>query len=251
MYLENIVVDALDPRALGSFWEALLGTRRLTDGPEGLETRLHLSPAGGEDGPFLDLCFQPVPEPPREPLRLHLDLLGGSRQEQVVARARDLGARPLDIGQGAVPWVVLGDVEGNPFCVMEEREVYSGTGPIAALPLDSADPARDADFWSRLTGWVATDGVAGASLRHPSGVGPLLELCQEPAPKPGSLADGGKNRMHLDVRLEAGEDADAVAAEILARGGQGLDPDWGELPWRVFTDPSGNEFCVLPASSGD
>jgi predicted enzyme related to lactoylglutathione lyase len=247
MHLENIVIDAVDPHRLGRFWQQLLGAEPLADGPEGFEMRVHLGPAvEAAPGAFLDVCLQPVPVPPREPLRLHPDLLGGPAQADVVERALALGARRLDIGQGDVPWVVLGDVEGNPFCVMEDRVAYRGTGPIAALPLDSADAARDRDFWSWLTGWTPVEGVADASLRHPSRRGPLLEMCAEPAPK---VAADGKNRMHLDVRLAPGEDADEVAAGIAARGGAELHPEWGDLPWRVFTDPSGNEFCVLPAPS--
>ena len=88
--------------------------------------------------------------------------------------------------------------------------------------------------------------VAPRTLRHPSGRGPLLELCPEPAPK----QPGAKNPIHLDVRLEGGDDPDEVAAGIAARGGAELFPDWGELPWRVFRDPSGNELCVLPAAGG-
>ena len=58
-----------------------------------------------------------------------------------------------------------------------------------------------------------------------------------------------KNPMHLDVRLEAGDDPDAIADGITERGGRELHPAWGVLPWRVYTDPSGNELCVLPARS--
>jgi hypothetical protein len=240
MYLENLVVDALDPRRLGGFWEAALGTERLTDSEhEGFETRLAV-----DGGPVLDLCFQPVPGPPSDPPRLHLDLLGGADQTQVVDRLLGLGARHLDIGQRDVPWVVLADPEGNPFCVMEERAAYTGTGPVAALPFDGADPDRDAAFWSWLTGWVDADGVAPRTLRHPSLRGPLLELCPERGAK-----GAAKNRLHLDVRLEVGDDPDAVAAGIAERGGSELRPGWGELPWRVYADPSGNEFCVLPARS--
>ena len=82
-----------------------------------------------------------------------------------------------------------------------------------------------------------------AALRHPSGRGVLLELCPEPAPK----APGAKNRLHLDLRLERDDDADAVAARVVELGGRALDPGWGELPWRVMADPSGNELCLLPA----
>lgn len=237
MHLENLVFDALDPPRLGRFWEAALDAETLTDEPDGFETRLH-----HPGGPDLDLCFQRVPEPPSEPLRLHLDLRGGDQQQDTVDRLLDLGARHLDIGQGDVPWVVLGDVEDNPFCVMEEREVYVDTGPIAALPLDSADPDRDGELWEWLTGWTPAPVAAPVSLRHPSRRGPLLELCLEAEPK-----GPAKNRLHLDVRLERGEDPDQVARGIAERGGREFDHGWGTLPWRVYLDGSGNQFCVLPA----
>jgi hypothetical protein len=216
----------------------VVGGERLTDEPGIFETRLAV-----EGGPVLDLCFQPVPDAPSAPPRLHLDLLGGARQAEEVERLLGLGARHVDIGQRDVPWVVLADPEGNPFCVMEDRAAYTDTGPVAALPLDSADPARDAAFWSWLTGWTEVDGVVPPSLRHPSRLGPLLELCPESAPKGPT-----KNRIHLDVRLDPGEDPDDAEAGIVERGGRrDLHPEWGELPWRSYRDPSGNEFCVLPA----
>jgi len=237
VYLENIVVDAVDPRRLGRFWEAALGCERLTDGTDGFETRL-----ADVGGPVLDLCFQPVAEPPVAPPRLHLDLRGGIHQAAEVERLLGLGARPVDIGQGEAPWVVLADPEGNPFCVMEDRTAYVDTGPVAALPLESADPDRDAQLWAWLTGWVDVPGVVPRSLRHPSRRGPLLELCPQSGPHGPT-----KNRWHLDVRLERGDDADLVAAGIVDRGGRELHSGWGELPWRIYTDSSGNEFCVLPA----
>ena len=239
MHLENVVFDAVEPQRLGRFWEAVVGAERLTDGPDGFETRLAVA-----GGPVLDLCFQRVPEPPSAPPRLHLDLSGGVRQAEVVDRLLGLGARHLDIGQGDVPWVVLADPEGGPCCVMEDRAAYAGAGPLAALPLACADPDRDAEFWSWLTGWTDVAGVAPRSLRHPSLLGPLLELCAEPARK-GTT----KNRLHLDVRLESGDDPDGVAAGIAERGGRELHPDWGALAWRLYADPSGNELCVLPARS--
>lgn len=161
----------------------------------------------------------------------------------MVDRALELGARRLDIGQRDVPWVVLADPEGNPFCVMEDRPEDTPSGPIAALPLDSSDPARDAAFWAELSGWQYVSSAMPAALRHPSARGVLLELCPEPRPK----AADTKNRLHLDIRLEQGDDEDVVAARVVELGGRELDPGWGELPWRVVTDPSGNELCLLPA----
>lgn len=237
VYLENVVFDATDPQALGRFWETALGTETLTDEADAFETRLTVP-----DGPAIDLCFQRVPEPPAGPQRLHLDLRGAEAQRDVVERLLGLGARHADIGQGQVPWVLLADPEGNPFCVMEGGTAYVDTGPVAALPLDVADPDRQQDFWSWLTGWVPVEGCGLLILRHSSHRGPLLELCPEAAPK-----GPGKNRMHLDVRLEPGDDANAVARGIVDRGGRELHPGWGDLPWRVFADASGNEFCVLPS----
>ncbi len=238
MFLENVVIDAHDSAVLGRFWEALLGTTTLTDTEDGFETRLSVA-----DGPVLDLCFPRVPEPAPAAPRLHLDVAGGTAQQAVVERALELGARPLNIGQGDVPWVVLADPEGHPFCVMESRPAYERSGRLAAIPIDSSRPARDRQFWTELSGWIAVDGPLPA-MRHRSGAGPLIEWCPEPAAK-----GPGKNPIHLDLRLESGDDSDAVVAWIAGLGGVELDPGWGELPWRVLADPSGNEFCLLPARS--
>ncbi|WP_162254254.1 VOC family protein [Nocardioides sp. Root151] len=237
MYLENLVIDAVEPQRLGRFWEAVVGGETLTDDPEhGFETRLSI-----EGGPTLDLCFQPVTGPPEASPRLHLDLAGGVRQGEEVDRLLGLGARHLDIGQGDEPWVVLADPEGNALCVLEDRAEYADSGPVASFVLHSADPDRDGEFWAWLTSWSEVTASAPRSLRHPSLKGPLLEFCAEPAPKGAT-----KNRLHLDVRLERGEDADEVEALIAEHGGSRLRPEWGELPWRSYLDPSGNEFCILP-----
>lgn len=239
MYLENIVFDSVDPHTQGRFWQALLGCKFLGEEAQGLETRLEIP-----GGPTLDLCFQRVAEAPGEPVRLHLDLLGGPEQAQRAAQAVKLGARRGGIRQHDVSGTIWADPGGNAFCVLENRP-YSSTGPIAALPLDSADVSRDAQFWAWLTGWNQSFAGQPGSLRHRSGHGPLLELRPESEPK-----GPAKNRMHLDMRLESGDDAQVIAEEIVARGGRELHPNWGELAWRVYQDPSGNEFCVLPVAGG-
>ena len=184
-----------------------------------------------------------MPDPPPPGWRLHLDLLGGDPEEQaaVVERLLSLGATRADIGQGDVPWVVLADPDGNAFCVMEERAAYRGTGPIAALPLDSADPERDGAFYAALTGWVPAEGVGLVSLRHPSLRGPLLEVCPEHGPKVR------QNRTHLDVRPEPGGPDQAGMVELaLSLGATRATEDWAQgHSWVVMRDPSGNEFCVL------
>jgi predicted enzyme related to lactoylglutathione lyase len=238
MLLENLVFDAAEPNRLGRFWEDALGTQTLTDNADGYETRLTV-----EGGPTLDLCFQPVDGPAAASPRLHLDLHGQGDQAATVERLLGLGASRLDIGQGDVPWVVLADPEGHAFCVMEERDAYRDTGPVAAIPILVGDPTRDAAFWSELSGWREYDGPAPMSLRHPSGRGLVLEFFSTAQPKVA------KNQLHLDLRLESGDDRDAVFERVQALGARRLENDWGDLPWVSFTDPSGNEFCILPVSS--
>jgi hypothetical protein len=237
VYLENVVFDALDPQRLGRFWEAVVGGETLTDVPEGFETRMRVP-----EGPALDLCFPRVPEAPAAPPRVRLDVDGGERPQDVVERLVALGARRLDAAEPGSPSVVLGDVQDNPFGVRDRPRAHADTGPIAAAVVASGDPARDGDLWAWLTGWAPVAGAAAVTLRHASRRGPLLELVPESEPK-----GAAKNRLHLDVRLEAGDDPDEVARGIADRGGRALDHAWGPLPWRVYADGSGNEFCVLPA----
>lgn len=245
MFLENLVFDALQPQVRGRFWERALGTSTLTDEPDIVETRL--SVAGG---PTLDLCFQQVRDPLLPSPRLHLDLHGGGDQAATVQRLLGLGATHLDLGQGDVPWVVLADPEGHAFCVMEERDASRDTGPIAAVPALGDDPVRDAAFWAELTGWREYAGTAPQSLRHPSGRGPVLEFYRAKHGTqhfPTTEPKAGKNQLHLDLRLEAGDELGAVLERVEALGAVRIDHDWGDLPWTSLRDPSGNEFCFLPA----
>ena len=84
---------------------------------------------------------------------------------------------------------------------------------------------------------------APVSLRHPSGRGVILEFFTT------AEAKVAKNQLHLDLRLEAGDDAAEAFGRAEALGAVRLEHDWGDLPWTPFLNPSGNEFCILPASS--
>ncbi|QGN57082.1 VOC family protein [Nostocoides sp. HKS02] len=237
MYLENLVFDAVDPQRLGRFWQAALGTTMLTDGPDGFETRLHTP-----DGPNLDLCFQPVAEPSTRAPRVQLDLRGGATPDAVVEHLVGLGATRQGPAADGARAVVLADPEGYPFRVVGEHGAHPDTGPLAAVTIRGSDPVREAAFWADLSGWAAAEaGDAGpSSLRHPSGHGPVLQFQTEDEPKQG------KNRLHLDLRLESGDEQGEVLEHALAMGATRLVHDWGDLPWIPLTDPAGNELCLLP-----
>jgi len=68
------------------------------------------------------LTFARVPEGKAIKNRVHLDVNPTDRnQGEEVSRLLGLGARPADVGQGDVSWVVLADPEGNEFCVLAAR----------------------------------------------------------------------------------------------------------------------------------
>ncbi len=238
--LVHMVIDAQDPSSLAAFWAGALGWEVGLDGPDEAE----VLPAGFDyPGPgAVPLVFIPVPEPKAGKNRIHLDLASqtAAHQAEIVARVRDLGAEPADVGQGDVPWVVLADPEGNEFCVLEPRPVYLDTGPVAAVVVDSAVPAGLADFWIQAGGWHLVEGDSGiVALRSPQGTGPYLEFL------PSSDPQRGKNRVHLDVAPLAGEDQAAAVESLLRAGAVRADIGQGDVSWVVLADPEGNEFCVL------
>ena len=109
-----VVVDALDPARLARWWAEVLDLRILEESPDDVTI-------GVDAGTFPQLYFIRVTEPKTGKNRLHLDLRGEDQTAEV-ERLVDMGARHVDIGQGGdVKWVVLGDPEGNEFCVLAGR----------------------------------------------------------------------------------------------------------------------------------
>ena len=107
---EQIVVDADDPHRLARWWAEALGYVIVHESPDEVEIRRSPDELPG-------LLFLAGPDPKTVKNRLHIDLRPED-QEAEVERLVDMGARPADIGQGDVSWVVLADPEGNEFCVL-------------------------------------------------------------------------------------------------------------------------------------
>lgn len=222
MYWENLVFDAAAPHEHGVFWEELLRGETLSDNSGGFETRLVFS-----DERYLDLCFPTVEETSGSHQRF-FPIVIESAHEDYMKSVSYTGSRKK-----------LQDVAGRDYFVLKPGD-GSGQFRLAAVEIHSAHPQRDAEFWSNLTGLSATS-KAPNILAHPGGDGPQLVIVQEAHQKTTE-----KSSVHLDLRLGAEDDMNLILEQIRVGGGQELEHGWGTLPWRVFEDPSGNEFCILP-----
>lgn len=114
--IQCMCVDTVEPGRLAGFWQSALGWRRTYERAD--EVVLEPPAGGPEDGVVPDLLFLRVPESKSGKNRLHLDLRPAD-QDREVARLQELGARRIDVGQGAdSSWVVMADPDGNEFDVL-------------------------------------------------------------------------------------------------------------------------------------
>ncbi|WP_332838667.1 VOC family protein [Nocardia bovistercoris] len=230
--------DADRPRSVAGFWAELLGWQVAVDRPDEVDIA-----ANDPDGLEIALTFLPAEHAKRGKNRIHLDLASRSLDHQCVQvdRALALGARPIDIGQGAVPWVVLADPEGNEFCVLEPREQYVDTGAIAAIVVDTTDPLRLAAFWSAASGWpLGYDTAEVAGLRSATGLGSWLEFVRTGESK------SGRNRLRLDLTSFPADDPALEVERLRAAGAIPLAAgSLGAAPGLPLADPETNEFCLL------
>jgi len=120
--IHEIVIDSVNPPALARFWAAALDGYAVRPYDEAEIARLaargrtpETDPSVAVDGPGPVLFLQEVALPKTGRNRLHLDLVGGPRVEEV-ARLRALGASVRDEHDS---YTVMQDPEGNEFCVVD------------------------------------------------------------------------------------------------------------------------------------
>ena len=102
---------------------------------------------------------------------------------------------------------------------------------------DAAEPEKLAEFWAPALGYQNL-GLFGTYVALAADGAPLLLLQKVSEPK------GGKNRMHLDIKVP---DVEAEVTRLVGLGAKRIsDSPMEELGalWVVMNDPEGNEFCV-------
>ena len=234
-HLHAVTFDANDPERLARFWGRLLGWETVPD-----EDGFELVPT---DGTAYRVAFYPTQEPKTGPNQIHFDLTSATpdQQHETVARALELGASHLDIGQTPDEGhVVLADPEGNEFCVIPAGNNFlADTAFIGAINCDGSQAVGY--FWSEALGWpLVWDQDEETAIQAPAG-GSKMSWGGPPV-----NAKTGKNRIHLDIAPPAGSDHEAEVERLVALGARRIDIGQGDdATWVVMADPDGNEFCVL------
>jgi len=115
LHLGTVVINVQDMRRAVEFWTAALGyARRERDWDP--EFMMLVDPARRQ----LPVSLQLADEPPKEPIRVHLDLYT-AEQARHVERLTALGA--TRVSEWPYPddadFVVMRDPDGNEFCVID------------------------------------------------------------------------------------------------------------------------------------
>lgn len=232
-HLSAIGFHATDPADLARFWAALLNWEQAEPALGAAEFRLLAPDAHG-----FGLRFTPSQETKSRQNQAHFDLTSATpeAQQETVARALELGAGHIDIGQTPEEGhIVLADPDGNEFCVIEAGNKFlADTGAIGAVACDGTQAVGY--FWSEALGWpLVWDQDEETAIQSPHG-GTKLTWGGPPVnPKTDT------NRLYFELTLPPDADEAAEIARLTGLGARRA-PDGVAM-----LDPDGNEFALRKA----
>jgi catechol 2,3-dioxygenase-like lactoylglutathione lyase family enzyme len=110
--VDTLTIDCADPRRLAAFWTQALGYELR----EASDDEAEIVDPAGRGWPLL---FLVVPEGKSVKNRLHLDVRPPRSMDEEVQRLEAAGASvQRRVDEDGSFWTVMGDPEGNEFCVL-------------------------------------------------------------------------------------------------------------------------------------
>lgn len=121
----------------------------------------------------------------------------------------------------------------------------SSVGRLSGIALECRDPARLADFYSRLTAWpIVYSDPDWYSVGESERAEFHLSFQRSPGHRPPAWPDPASSmQLHLHFRVD---DLDETERTVLALGGTKFDHQPHPERSRVFADPAGHPFCLVP-----
>jgi catechol 2,3-dioxygenase-like lactoylglutathione lyase family enzyme len=116
-------------------------------------------------------------------------------------------------------------------------------GRVHHVVLDCPEPSSLAAFYSAVLGLPITYESADWVVISPDDRSPGFAFQLAPDLQPPKWPDPLRpQQFHIDVMVA---DMDTAEAEVVALGARRL-PYEESVSWRVFADPAGHPFCLVP-----
>ena len=234
--LVALAVNASAPHELARFWARAL--RWDVGGPDGLDVELVPT-----DATSFKLLFRPNADEKVDQNLIHFDLTTTSLDDQIdtVAELLTLGARHIDIGQGSdETHVVLADIEGNEFCIIEpDNRFLAGCPRLGAVNCDGTHALGC--FWSEALGWpLVWDHGEETAIQAPDRTGPKITWSGPPL-----MPKSGAERFHFHVAPAAATNGPATVDHLVELGATRLEIGHACRGATALADVDGNRFCLV------